>query len=220
MSNQNQPCLTLDQLVTYNKTHLQPGEKTKIEFHLKECEFCRTALEGLNQESDTKRTKITIQQIEQKIFASIKSKPKINWQLLLAAASVLAFVLYTGYQKTIERPIEYYSNKYGDNFRTLSYLESQINDNFRTNDNSLIVTNPIGLTIFDEQLTFTWEKNSERIVRLSILNNNGNVVFDKDLKENIFFFMDNLAPGLYYWSLEAGFNTIHIGRILVLPTDD
>ncbi len=102
-------CLTLEAMKRHNASSLSSEEKIQIEKHLKDCELCRDALEGLLLVSDPDKIDSIVSEINRNLKSDLATKKSdktvrsIQMQnrmyYIAAAASVLIFIGIFSYFK-------------------------------------------------------------------------------------------------------------------------
>jgi hypothetical protein len=100
------PCLSLSQLIGYNKNNLQSQELEKIEHHVKFCDLCADAVSGKTTVSDTEKVKQNILDINKKIHQRLvqKTHRRIDAKVYYAAAAVLLITFVYGFQLFFQQP--------------------------------------------------------------------------------------------------------------------
>lgn len=65
----------------------------------------------------------------------------------------------------------------------------------------------------NEPFVFKWENNIK--LNLTILDNEEEEVFVKEMEGTSFDFKNTLAPGIYYWKLETAEDLLHLGQFII-----
>jgi hypothetical protein len=108
-----------------------------------------------------------------------------------------------------------------DRFAESAYLESALRQTYRAAGVSVNVLSPVLSENFTGEIAFRWEirkagEDSSRTLVLKILNNKQETVHETIVAGNEYRLAKGiLAPGLYYWTLEAQGNTLHLGKFFV-----
>ncbi|MGH7451612.1 MAG: zf-HC2 domain-containing protein, partial [bacterium] len=137
----------------------------------------------------------------QSILDFFQSRQSI-WIYAGAAAVLLIGFLVTQLLRRQASP-----DIYAANFVELPHLESRVGQIFRSGDFSLAVFAPKIGENFTGEILFRWEieKDGEKFsspLELKILDNRENLVHAATVESGQYNFKDNLAPGLYYWTLD------------------
>ena len=100
------PCLSLSQLIGYNKNNLQSHELEKIEHHVKFCDICADAVAGITTVSDTEKVWQNIRDINRKIHQRLapKTHRRIDAKVYYAAALLLITLVYV-FQLFFQQPV-------------------------------------------------------------------------------------------------------------------
>jgi len=88
-------CLTLDQLINYSEKSTSEKEQNEIEEHLKECNFCSDALEGITLTSGKEKVKDTVNSINHEIHERVSSMQikKSGWRIYYSIAAILLLTI-------------------------------------------------------------------------------------------------------------------------------
>ena len=68
-----------------------------------------------------------------------------------------------------------------------------------------------------ENIDFQWQKTDIKSLILSLYNNQGKLIFQKEIS-SIYKFKQRLQPGLYYWQLETEDDIVYTGKFLVIKS--
>lgn len=109
---------------------------------------------------------------------------------------------------------------YAANFVELPHLESKLGQTLRSADLSLSVIAPQIGDNFSGIIAFRWEieKDGGKFngpLELKILDNRENLVHAANIESGQYNFKENLAPGLYYWTLDNRGETLYVGKFFV-----
>jgi hypothetical protein len=109
---------------------------------------------------------------------------------------------------------------YAANFVELPHLESRVGQALRSGDFSLAVFTPKIGENFTGEIFFRWEieKDGEKFsspLELKILDNRESLVHAANVESGQYNFKENLAPGLYYWTLDNRGETLYVGKFYV-----
>ncbi|MGH7595536.1 MAG: zf-HC2 domain-containing protein [bacterium] len=137
------------------------------------------------------------------------------WIYAGAAAVLLIGFFITQLLRRQEAP-----DIYAANFVELPHLESRVGQTFRSGDFSLAVFAPKIGENFTGEILFRWEmeKDGEKFtgpLELKILDNRENLVHAATVESRQYNFKENLAPGLYYWTLDDRGETLYVGKFFV-----
>lgn len=100
-------------------------------------------------------------------------------------------------------------------FQKLPSFESQIGQEYRSDAIEIISPKSIKTFISSENIDFQWQKADIKTLVLSLYNNQGKLIFQKEIS-SIFTFKQRLQPGLYYWQLETKDDIVYTGKFLVV----
>jgi hypothetical protein len=104
-----------------------------------------------------------------------------------------------------------------ESYRAYVYFEELIaNQEFRRAGEAISILSPMSGFKFQrgEQITFRWEIQDHRPVKLEIMNNKGDELFNVATEDDSFLFKENLAPGLYYWKIKTA-DDFRMGKFYV-----
>ncbi len=102
---------------------------------------------------------------------------------------------------------------YAANFEVAHDLESLLEG--ETRSAGLVVRAPQNGSTMREEITFEWQAATIDTLRLQILNNREEVVFEASVSAGPFIFRKKLLPGLYYWKLATVEELLYVGKFLV-----
>lgn len=108
----------------------------------------------------------------------------------------------------------------GEEFNANPYYEELIKENVRSSTQVLdkVISPLIGDTISTSQILFKFKLNENRPVILTLLDNNEEKKFSKELDPNMFpvyeyeLSTNALKPGLYYWRIEDDNEVYFVGK--------
>ncbi len=109
---------------------------------------------------------------------------------------------------------------YAANFVELPHLESRVGQAFRSGDFPLSVISPQIGENFTGEIFFRWEikKDEKKFsgpLELKILDNRENLVHTATVESGQYNLKENLAPGIYYWTLDYQGETLYVGKFFV-----
>lgn len=137
------------------------------------------------------------------------------WIYAGAAAVLLIGFFITQLLRRQESP-----DIYAANFIELPHFESRVGQALRSGDFSLAVFAPKTDENFTGEILFRWEieKDGGKFngpLELKILDNRENLVHAANIESGQYNFKENLAPGLYYWTLDNRGETLYVGKFFV-----
>ena len=100
------------------------------------------------------------------------------------------------------------------NFQKLTSFEAQIGQEYRSD--AIEIISPKNMKMFSpsKNIDFQWQKTDIKSLVLSLYNNQGKLIFQKEIS-SIFILKQRLQPGLYYWQLETEADILYTGKFLV-----
>lgn len=205
---------------------LSPEDAETFEIHLFGCPECFEELRLREQMVKLiKEERVTVvsdhpakrQQrlgVIQSLLDFFQSRQSI-WIYAGAAAVLLIGFFVTQLLRRQESP-----DIYAANFVELPHLESRVGQAFRSGIFSLSVISPQIGENFTGGILFRWEieKDGEKFsgpLELKILDNRENPVHAATVESRQYNFTKNLAPGLYYWTLDHRGETLYVGKFFV-----
>lgn len=218
----------IDDLIDgYLANRISQPDADDFEMHILECEECyqklyiREQTIGLVQEKgesifadligkEKQRNSFDILQPVVTAFSGLKSGKKLRWgyAAALIVASLLAIVLLT---EDHELP------RYNERFQAHVYFDELItNQDYRRATEGIKLLSPARGASFrrGENILFRWETENAVPVNLRILNNKGEKLYNYTDQTDQYTFKEKLAPGLYYWRIEAN-NDFRLSKFFV-----
>lgn len=102
-------------------------------------------------------------------------------------------------------------------FQKLPRFESQIGQEYRSDAIEIISPKSMKTFISSENVDFQWQKTDIKSLVLSLYNNQGKLIFQKEIP-SIFILKQVLSPGLYYWQLETEDDIVFTGKFFVVKS--
>jgi len=102
-------------------------------------------------------------------------------------------------------------------FRELPGFEVQIGQEYRSDAIEIISPKGMKTYISSENIDFKWQKTDIKSLVLSLFNNQGKLIFQKEISTN-YILKQRLQPGLYYWRLETEDDIVYTGKFLVVKS--
>jgi hypothetical protein len=207
---------------------LSPEDAETFEIHLFGCPECfedlrlrEQMVKLIKEERVTAVEDYARQRSPQKPLGVIRSIAEFLrfrqniWIYAGAAAVLLIGFFITQLLRRQETP-----DIYAANFVELLHLESRAGQALRSGDFSLSVISPQIGENFTGEILFRWEieKEGEKFsapLELKILNNREDLIHTTTVESGQYNFKENLAPGLYYWTLDHRGETLYVGKFFV-----
>ena len=103
-------CLSYEQMVNYLDKQLSPLERTKVEDHIKECDLCSEALDGLRMIEDREHALQTVMGLKQDISMrlsrahkrSVHMRRYLSWAASFLVVAITSFI-FINFQPENER---------------------------------------------------------------------------------------------------------------------
>lgn len=99
------------------------------------------------------------------------------------------------------------------NYRVNPNLENMIGSQSR--GEVVQVHSPLNNVDLKYEILFSWEEIKLKQLRLKILDNRSEILFDYPVKGNRVVFKERLSPGLYYWKLESQHDLLYVGKFFI-----
>jgi cbb3-type cytochrome oxidase subunit 3 len=103
-------------------------------------------------------------------------------------------------------------------FQKLPSFESQIGQEYRSDAVEIISPKSMKTFISSENINFQWQKKDIKSLVLSLYDNQGKLIFQKEVSST-FILKQRLQPGLYYWQLETADDIVYTGKFLVVKSE-
>jgi hypothetical protein len=103
--------------------------------------------------------------------------------------------------------------EFADNFAANPDLEDLVNG--ETRSEAFSVLSPKNGTVLNLDAVFKWRGDRGRQLKLSILNNRGDVVLTENKSHYQYVLAQKLNPGLYYWKIESPSELLYVGKFSV-----
>lgn len=100
-------------------------------------------------------------------------------------------------------------------FTTDPMFEHYIESTYRSDMGLEIISPLIGETLHSEILSFQWNYEGDELLKITILNNEQNVVITTTGDSNGIQIEKSLSKGLYYWKLETDSNLLYVGKFII-----
>jgi hypothetical protein len=102
-------------------------------------------------------------------------------------------------------------------FRKLSSFEIQIGQEYRSEAIEIISPKNTKTYLYSESIDFQWQKTDSKSLILSLYDNQGKLIFQKEISPG-YILKQKLQPGLYYWQLETKDDIAYTGKFLVVKS--
>ncbi len=113
--------------------------------------------------------------------------------------------------KTVENPTS--AGKFAANFSPSPNMEDLVGSTPRAA--SVTVNSPTNGQTIRENIVFRWKSHGTMTFKVRILNNREGEVFRATTDRDSVLYDQRLDPGLYYWTLQADGELVHVGKFTV-----
>jgi hypothetical protein len=183
----------------------------ELSSHVQECIECKKAI--LQLFALMKQTKVEVDE-ETPQYGKEARSPELRRFPGYRVAAMTAFFIMMGiflwYILQSPRVEEIDIDVYAENFEPLPIYESMVAQDFRSF--RLEVISPEIDAEIRQGVLFRWDIQYDDPLMVTILNNRGEIIHEKTVSANEYYF-DNLSEaGLYYWRLETEERLLYVGK--------
>lgn len=148
-------------------------------------------------------------------IARIFKNRRARW--FYAAAAIAAVIALVVIPRLIR---EEGPSRYAGNFLPSEHMESLMESVFRGGEIDISVLSPATGENFQGSVRFEWNARQEGAefsgpFELVLLNNKEEEVFRREIEGRQFVLEKKLHPGLYYWTLDYGGETLSLGKFFI-----
>lgn len=210
---------------------LTPADAEAFEIHLFGCKECLAELRLREQMMEIlAEERVTAASIEAVRQTNVPRRGLLPfrfdfWHMLQnawiyagAVAIIVVFVVITRFDQKDSACLDMAA------FAESPHLESALQQTYRTAKTGVKALSPAPGENFTGEIVFRWEvqgreADSNRALALKILDNQENLIHAASAENGHYPFKENLAPGLYYWTLEEQGETLYVGKFFVNKPD-